>query len=55
MAKTAPAPAAAPAPAPVAAEAPPPQLMPTHGGCWVRQPDGTLAPETPPADAAPKE
>lgn len=49
--KTKPAAAAAPAPAPAPAAA----LLPTRGGCWVRNPDGTLSPEQPAelaADAA---
>lgn len=49
MAKTT-APTAAPAPAPAEAPALP---MPTRGGAWIRNPDGTLSrdPAEHPADA----
>lgn len=32
-----------PAAAPSAAPAPAPELLPTSGGCWIRNPDGSLS------------
>lgn len=53
--KNSPAPAAAEAPAEAPAPAAAPQPLPPHGGCWIRQPDGSLVLDEPEAAAQAEE